>query len=242
VAINWFEGGRRITKLLTAITVAIGAYSAYDFSYPDITFATTSPHGEWWADLPPEDAPEWAKESLACGPIKYLSDFKIKPDLVRGVTLCFLPNEQGQVVYYSGKEEEEQLKKVEIAITRAKASGEMDDARALSEEASRIWSILRKKGPGDLFGNAYDPEVTAYIDRRVSEFRVTPSMLAAIEKDLPRIERSILFGHLKMIILDTGYVIAALWIFSFLLGWIVRGFSGIPRGQDFRAKISHTGG
>jgi len=219
-----------------AITVTVAAYNAFDFPHPNVEFATSSPRGEWRLNLPPEDAPEWARAPYVCGSTEWLPDFEIKPGLVRTVSLCFLPDEQGKIAYYSGKEEADRLNKIEIAVAQAKASGKLDDARALSDEAARVEANLSQKGPDTLTGNPYDSEVNSYTERRTSEFAISPNMLAAIEKELPRIEREALFDHLKMVLSDTAYVIAGLWIFSFVIGWIIRGFAGIPRGQDFRPQ------
>ncbi len=122
MAINWFEGGRRITWLLMAIPAMIGGYNAYDHSPDRVEFFTASPRDGWHFD----DNPFSKFSPNRCAKTEYLTDFQIKEGLVRSLALCFKPNEQGKIVYFSPKEETERLKKLEVASARAK---EPDAAR-----------------------------------------------------------------------------------------------------------------
>jgi hypothetical protein len=280
--INWFEGGRRITWLLMAIPAMIGGYNAYDHSPARVEFFTASPRDGWHFD----DNPFSKFSPNRCAKTEYLTEFQIKDGLVRNISLCFKPNEQGKIVYFSPKEETERLKKLEVASARAKepdaarnaaqamrqagyteaqiadglgksadfdvagarragyadadiiaklsANGRMSHARALSEEASRVRAVLESTGPNELSGDEYDAEVNNYVNRSVSEFVIYPDMLLSIEKSLPQIEREALVEHVKTTLLFTSYWIGGIWIFSFVLGWIVRGFAGVPRGKDFK--------
>jgi len=272
-----------------AIPAMIGGYNAYDHSPDRVEFFTASPRDGWhFDDNPFSKYGPWTK--YGCARTKYLTDFQIKDDLVRDIALCFKPNEQGKIVYFSPKEETERLKKLEVASARAKepdaarnaaqamrkagyteaqiadglgksanfdvagarragyadadiiaklsANGRMSHARALSEEASRVRAALETTGPNELSGGEYDQEVVSYVDGSVADFAITPEMLTAIEKSLPQIERDALFEHLKTTLFLTAYWMGGIWIFSFVLGWIIRGFAGVPRGKDFRPKQS----
>ena len=153
---NWFEGGRRITKIFMVIAALIGAYnSCFEFSRPALEFSTRSPRDDWSPSLMTQGSGAPANTPLQCADSEYLPDFAIKPDLVRNVYLCFLSNNDGKIIYYSSKEEEERMKKVEIAINRAKSSGELEEARLLSKEALQIRDRLNKEGPYEWFGNAF---------------------------------------------------------------------------------------
>lgn len=238
MAINWFEGGRRITWLFMTITAMIGSYNAYDHSPSRVEFLTASPQDGWHFD----DNPFSIFSPNRCAEVKNFDDFQIKEGLVRDIALCFNSNAQGQIVYFSPKEETDRLKKLEAASVRAGASGRMEAARALSREASRVRDILAATGPNELSGGEYDAEVVNYVDRRVADFAINQVMLLAIEKSLPQIEREALFDHVKTTLSLTAYWIGGIWIFSFVLGWIVRGFAGIPRGQDFRPNSQSGSG
>lgn len=217
-----------------AIAALGGGIAIYSHKPPSIQFYTTTPGDRWRPSLVPADSPEWAKAPLECSRSETFWDFEIKPGFVRNVSLCFLGNDQGKIVYYSGAEEAERLKRVEIALSRAKSSGKLDDVRSLSEEAAQVRSKLSKDGLNKWSGEPYDPEVKSYIDKRVAEFEVNPSILAAIDKDLPPIEREAFFQHAIEVLSIAVYFIGGFWAFSFVVGWIVRGFAGIPRGKDFR--------
>jgi len=228
--VNWFEGGRRITWLLMAIPAMIGGYNAYDHSPARVMFFTASPRDGWHFDEFP-----WTK--YGCARTVNLDDFEIKDDLVRNIALCFIQNAQGQIIYFSPKQETERLKIIAVAKARARISGDMKAFRDLSEESSRVREMLAETGANELSGGEYDQEVVSYVDRRVSDFAVNPEMLSAIEKRLPEIEKIDLIEHLKTTLSLTAYWMGGIWIFSFVLGWIVRGFAGVPRGQDFKPDI-----
>lgn len=241
MATNWFEGGRRITKLCMAIAALVGVYNAYfEYNPPALEFSTASPRDAWHPTLVAEDAPDWAKASLVCVREEFLWDFEIKPGLVRDVSLCFRPDEGGEIVYFSSAEEAIYLERVEAAIAKAEAAGELEDARALKAEADRLRQNLKKaqiRSAQNLTWEETEVEISKYIAQRVADFSVTPVALAKIEKELPRIERERLAGHVTEVLAIAAYFIGGFWLFSFVSGWIVRGFAGIPRGQDFRPAL-----
>lgn len=201
MAVNWFEGGRRITKLCMAIAALIGGYVAFfEANEPKLEFYTASLLDEWHWRVP-ADPPEPAD---ACSPSETLWAYEIKPSMQRDVRLCFDP---------SGKSETEIADEMvgdDFRITEARKEGYSD-----SEIIDYLWTL------------------------RVADFSITPAALAKIEKELPRIEREAFIDHVIEVSSITAYFIGGFWIFSFVIGWIVRGFAGIPRGQDFRptAKI-----
>jgi len=217
-----------------AIPAMIGGYNAYDHSPARVEFFTASPRDGWHFD----DNPFSKFSPNRCAKTEYLTEFQIKAGLVRSLALCFKPNAQGQIVYFSPKEETARLKRIAVANANARAAGDKEAVRILSEEALRIREILAATRPNELSGGEYDEEVVSYVKGSVSDFTITPEMLIAIEKSLPQIEREALFEHLKTTLLMTAYWMGGIWIFSFVLGWIIRGFAGVPRGKDFRPKQS----
>lgn len=247
MTINWFEGGRRITKLCIGIVALIGAYNAYfEYQRPALEFSTRSPLLPWEVNLPSTDAANWEKAPLVCGHSENFSDFEIKPGLVRNITLCFLPAEDGNIISYfvdEGDKDVKHLRKTEAAIDRARAMGEFGDARVLALEAARKRIIIDQAQQArlqTLTENGFDLAQSEYVNRRVAEFQIDPDMVLAIEKELPRIEREAFFEHAKEVLSTAAYFIGGFWIFSFVIGWIIRGFAGIPRGQDFKPKSTAT--
>jgi len=84
-----------------------------------------------------------------------------------------------------------------------------------------------------------DPEVESYVDRRTAGFELNSEARLKIEKNLPKIERDEWIENSKEVLSITAYFIGGFWIFSFVMGWVIRGFAGIPRGQDFRPSSSN---
>lgn len=240
VSVNWFEGGRRITKLCMASAALIGAYNAYfEFSPPALEFSTDSPRDKWQANLQPENPADRYPGTLVCSENKKIYDFEIKPGLVRNISLCFQPDDQGNIVYYSAADEGKFLKRLEEALPKAAAAGDFKGAGVLALEAARIRRNIREAQLRDVHGltsEEVDADVSSYVTRRIAEFEIDPDTTAKIEKELPRIEREAFFEHAKEVLLIAAYFAGGFWIFSFIMGWIVRGFAGIPKGQDFRTK------
>jgi hypothetical protein len=186
-----------------------------------------------------KEAPNWTKDSLVCARDEFLSGFEIKPGLVRDVSLCFLPDEAGDIDYFSAAEEDKYLQRLEAAIAQASAAQKLDDARALAREASRLrhnMKMAQAKSAQGLTLEEAEAEVSNYVAQRVADFSVTPAALATIEKELPRIERERFVDHVTEVLSIAAYFIGGFWLFSFVIGWIIRGFAGIPRGKDHRPK------
>lgn len=243
MALNWFEGGRRITKLFMASAALIGAYNAYfEFSPPVLEFSTSSPRDEWHANLQPENPADRYLGILVCSENKMIDDFEIKPGLLRSISLCFQPDDQGNIVYYSTAEEGKYLKKVEAAVAKAAAAGDIKAARELAVEAARTRLSIREaeiRYDQGLTSEEVDLNVSNYVASRVAEFAIDPDTAAKIDKELPRIEREAFFEHAKEVLSIAAYFIGGFWIFSFVMGWVIRGFAGIPRGQDFRPSSTN---
>jgi len=90
MAINWFEGGRRITWLLMAIPAMIGGYNAYDHSPARVELWTASPFDAWHLSSPlTDDRQHGDGAARECFPSKTLWNYEIKPGLVRDISLCF---------------------------------------------------------------------------------------------------------------------------------------------------------
>ncbi|HIE3891671.1 TPA: hypothetical protein ACXNG6_000164 [Stenotrophomonas maltophilia] len=86
---------------------------------------------------------------------------------------------------------------------------------------------------GNMWGNEkYSPEVRAYAERLGKEFKFGPddSRLADGKYSQQRY-KEMGMGALMLII-----SLLLFWVGVYAIGWIVRGFAGIPRGQDFRPR------
>lgn len=215
-----------------AIAGLIGVYNAFfEYRQPALQFSTGSPRDAWHPTLVAKDAPYWAKAPMVCARDEFLSDFEIKPGLVRDVSLCFQPNEAGDIIYYSLMPQE---KPSEIVVSGSDGNEYVFPASTTDEV---IFAAIRKRLAA-LDQDDAEAEISRYIAQRVADFSITPVALASIEKELPRIEREAFVAHLTEVLSVAAYFIGGLWLFSFVIGWIVRGFAGIPKGQDFRPALA----
>lgn len=224
-----------------AASALIGTYNVFfEVNYPPVEFFTKSPRDGWHLNSPGSysDTGE-----LVCPAEEFIYNYEIKPGLVRNVSLCFQPDENGELIIYSTEEELNYLKKVEQAINRAASAGETEDAKILALEAARVRQSIQKAnqaGLKTLTDDEFTPDVQGYIKRRAKEFTIDPKVVAEIGNTLPKTERKVLFNHSKEIFSITACFVIGLWLLSFLIGWIARGFAGIPRGQDFRPNRDRT--
>lgn len=82
-------------------------------------------------------------------------------------------------------------------------------------------------------GSLYSTEVQQYINSVASKFQLTPEGIEAFEA----IQRKALLEQwgVAALFLFGGLVVG--WAVVAAIGWIVRGFMGIPRGQDMRPTL-----
>ena len=86
--------------------------------------------------------------------------------------------------------------------------------------------------PPKYFGSEYPygAEIDDYVKARAAQFAVSPDDEAKIESQF----RAKQWGQWKDAALTAGGGWLALYLFTALMGWIVRGFMGIPGGKDSR--------
>ncbi len=80
--------------------------------------------------------------------------------------------------------------------------------------------------------SSYSSEVSAYERRLEAQFKIPPSDEKSITKEISR-------RYLENIVSTLGYLVGGLVFFGGLvwaIGWIVRGFLGIPWGMDRRPE------
>lgn len=92
-----------------------------------------------------------------------------------------------------------------------------------------------KKGdPLISFGDRDNRNVESYISERTQNPGITQNELLYVERNLWKQKPKAIWERLKESIPFFAGGIIFLWLFSAVLGWIIRGFTGIPSGQDFR--------
>lgn len=218
MAVNWFEGGRRISQLIIGLVAAGGALIVALVESPDPEFTTYGPSAPWIVTQQP--CPENAH-------VEYLWDYGWGGD-ERGVRLCFIALSDGSfpIAVADPPPTEIERRKQDsakwIAENNARVAG--GDA-PLIPPPSAAWFYTASE---------YSSRFIEYVGTRRSEFRVTEEMRqAAIER-----QSGALWDARKMAFSEALPWVAGicgfLWAFTFAMGWIIRGFAGIPAGQDFK--------
>jgi hypothetical protein len=82
----------------------------------------------------------------------------------------------------------------------------------------------------------YSTEVSNYTKMVANGFRLTKADEEWVDSKLWPAR----WKNIKEGLLATVAGLACLWIFSWGVGWIVRGFAGIPTGQDIRPEVKQT--
>ena len=183
-----------------------------------------------------------------------LTDAEVIDKLVKQGKLNDFDVESARAAGYSDKEiadylfatlrldnHKKSLKDVEAALSRAKKAGDAGGIRELTKEGIRLREAVKQQQEKQKllssdFSSGSETALSGWEDQRIADFEIDPDTAAKIDKELPRIEREALFEHAKEVLSIAAYFIGGFWIFSFVMGWIIRGFAGIPRGQDFRPK------
>lgn len=83
---------------------------------------------------------------------------------------------------------------------------------------------------GVWMGTPYATEVTGYTARYAESFRLDAANLAAADEVMGAARTEQWVEAMQML---AGGLIGG-WIFVYIIGWIVRGFLGIPGGQDHK--------
>lgn len=185
---NWFEGGRRIVRLLQLL-VLLGCGVGLFFNEPRV-----------WLDLETTGPGEpWRLASKGCA----LSDAKefrpdVEPDIkaLDAVDLCFRshPSEDGEMLV------------------------------PYKNEGKNRW----------LMGGVLSEPVRSYIAQRIATFTLLPVQREVIEAEANRLWWQRWRDYLKFTAVVAGIGWFGLAGLAAVVGWIVRGFAGIPKGMDHR--------
>jgi len=203
MAINWFEGGRRVSALFSGlILLGGGAYSAFGGSDNRVIVETISPSDAFHWTLKGCDYPD--QEKTWDGKVEFKSGDP------RVVAACFRVNKNGKLWYDFGPEQQMQLDPI-----NGKAPPPLK---------------YRKMLEVDTYTDAAD----AYMDRRMNEYKPTRAQFDAIGKDQWMIAWVNFWDRVKEAAPWVAGLLFGLWVLTTAVGWIIRGFAGIPSGKDFR--------
>lgn len=213
MAVNWFEGGRRISKLFMTL-VALGGLAYVIFvNEPTPTLSIRGPTMPWFVNDEECKSPSYER---------HLWDYDWGGKK-RGLTLCFMALDNGTIPYAVAPTPPE-VKRREEAEDRAR------EARGEPPPLERLI-----KSPWFYGASEYDSRVQAYVNQSVADLKVTPELRQRLidtrAKARWRAHRQA-FDEAAPWVLG---ICAFIWLFTAVMGWIVRGFAGVPSGQDFKA-------
>lgn len=198
MAINIFEGGRRIAKIVAAIWIigwSVGAYYTYESAKPtvNVTYKITDFKEapiRIMEECPPDSIMNYVDMKTKGGTKVLVKLCREKPRISELMALAMNLEEEGDIklagraldkiynLFINKKLDSTEIAQLEAALVKADANGDTDEAwidnqgKSLVQKQMGIWVMVAIGG--------------------------------------------ILF----------------LWVFTWAIGWIVRGFKGIPRGQD----------
>ncbi len=195
MAVNWFEGGRRISALFQwAVLIAGGSYVLFGGGENTVMFETKNPEDGFHLTFQPCNYPDWPRS------LENKLSFDGDP---HRVTLCFR-SDMGGVPYVTYK--------LDVYPERT------DDPLVSTY----------------MVGKPYEQHVTAYMDKRFEAFRADMGWHEAAEGSLWRGRLARLWQRMKEAFPWALGGAFAIWLFTFVIGWVARGFAGIPSGRDFR--------
>jgi hypothetical protein len=217
---NIFEGARRITKIIAVMWVIGWGYYLITAEEPDIHpyFRVDSP-----GSIPIRMTGEICEQDDASKSFEYHYKFTSKGTRV-DPWFCFKAKQfdDGRKLIPISVDDADQLAKWIIANKDKKGSPDFERTASAYQNAKNsqnrsVWGY-----------DKYSTEVTNYTNEVFNAFKLSKAdeewaddqVWPARWKEIKESSYSIIGG------------LAFLFIFSWCIGWIVRGFAGIPSGQD----------
>ena len=237
--INIFEGARRITKLIALIWVIGWGYYLIDYEphyqpYFQIDFPTSVPKiidGACERDSASGGSNIITSKgkhvfAIICFNSYYSIDEKKLVPYKKVIPTASLENTITK------------LENIKSTLRKAHEAGNLDDARHLSNAYLELRNseIIEKESliyiaSNKLFfvGNIEaSPEVTKYKEELSSNFKISLVDDVFIDEKLS----NLYLKELKQTIVTVLMGLATIFILTWCIGWIVRGFAGIPSGHD----------
>ncbi|ASF47845.1 hypothetical protein [Methylovulum psychrotolerans] len=230
MSINVFEGARRITKLISVIWIVGWSIYAFNYNpYIDQYFRVDSPGS---VPIRMDDPKNRCNEEDAT---EYLHSQYTKKGTAFDATLCFKPEifEDGRKLipiwgeYFIGVD---QLAEWIVANKDKKGTPKFEAVTAAYKKATQEDNNNKKTKKWLLTHGAeeYSTEVRDYTKKVADIFKLSKADEEWIDGKVwsSRLE------DIKEVAPMIMECLAFLWIFSWCVGWIVRGFAGIPSGHD----------
>lgn len=205
MAINWFEGGRRISQLCIGIVIVGGmAIIFLDGGGARLTFETTTSLDGWHFTTKPCSPPDYAEYLDYSLPIDGKSE---------DVALCFR-TQDGKLLYQSAPP-------IQLPAVGNPPKGSKPP----------VLNAFATTDP-------YSEEGRAYIVERSRRFEAPSAEMQGARSNFWKMKWKLKWTRFKEAIPWVSGLVFGIWLMTAVIGWIVRGFAGIPTGRDFRDGIS----
>ncbi|MFK4705999.1 hypothetical protein ABIC83_002838 [Roseateles asaccharophilus] len=243
--VNVFEGARRISMVIGALWV-LGclAYAVFSKPYASVTYAIAWPgaRATLTQSCSDEDAHEFLPESLPSGDSIYLNlcftaqkaddgrmlvPYKAMPRPVAATA----PGAQARKADDGASFKVTQGMTVEDIYQALRDADAQGDTKRAKEIAAVIDALPAAVRPQRYWMNErFNADVRAYTTAAAKEFRLSPEGISEAQERVSsaRVKQWQQAGITLVCGIFGG------WLFIACIGWIVRGFMGIPRGQDSR--------
>jgi hypothetical protein len=225
--LNIFSGSRRIALVLGAAwTIGCIAYGAFSEPHVYLTYAVSG-FGA---------SPKRAESCLSRDAQKFTTYTAPWGEEVN-ITLCFIAGEADDGSYLIPyrrvvSPENPEAKRIYAARDQALKQGASSDAAKLTDFLLKM--PVDASGPATVWmGGEYDPDVRRYIDGVADSFRLDPDGFTRWKE--VKAERAWEQWKQAFMVLFGG--LAAGWALTACIGWVARGFLGIPKGRDMRTEI-----
>jgi hypothetical protein len=219
---NIFEGGRRIAKLTAALIVVAFVVNFFEEYYPPVSVSYL---------IAGATKPPVRVEQCEVSDISQTHEINSKSGTTVNVTLCFKS---------SSKLHSKAKKTYDVTVTFSDGTthtytGAADDitpdivqARAEKEFKKKVVHLDGGRNPWDTNAAGSFDLATAIPVEALDAFQIPKADEGYITRLIwLQKAQSAGIGLLKMLASLVGF-----WLFVWTVGWIVRGFRGIPQGKD----------
>jgi hypothetical protein len=207
-----------------ALVVVGGAISVFTTADDNPTFFTAGPDEPWELRNSRCESPDESR---------YLFDQSIGSER-KTIILCFEAASTGKIPYAVAPEPEEAARERKAQEGRQAAEDRAEEAKTAGGVASPPIIRTTVLPKWYYIGDAYLEPARSYLDGRENSFRITPEMAREVRANSTSRAWTARSRALTDAMPWVFGIIAFFWIVTAIIGWIVRGFAGVPMGSDFR--------
>ena len=183
------------------------------------TLATDGP-GEPW---------RVAEECKAPDHVRYLWNYGWDgPD--SDLALCFVAASNGDIPYAKAAEPPGEARR----RVQAQAHLEAQDRARMARGGPPTVRTMPREPKWYRTGSDFSAAVQTYVGERVASLQLSPELRQQLKNGRSAAHWLARWQALEQALPWVLSIIAFIWVFTAVMGWIVRGFAGVPTGHDFK--------